>query len=453
MQQCRLAMIEATSPIPTPWVRARRFRRSRVLDGAALLLGVISFWHVHIVGELYVVELLSIILFLLLWPKKNFLLFQKPVRYFLFLGSLWLLSQIVTDLYRGTPWEDLARGWAAIGMFFLLFSTVLMLVSNDVRRAYLLLFGTAIGEILQQFLQPSIYFEAEPWKFGFGSPLALLLLSFLGWRYWRKRNFPLHALLLIIAFGGFSMLLNARSLGGFMILTGLLVWFRFTVWGRFLTRRRPSLRQVLGFMLIGLLSAFVVIRAYEFAVTHGWLGEKALAKYEMQATGKLGLIIGGRVELIPAVFAVMDSPILGHGSWAKDPRYRDYLWLLLNLGYGRTEAQIEYAIEHSDLIPTHSHILQAWVWAGFLGAVFWAYVLILIVRVLYRSYWTPSPLFVLLVFLGLHGIWDIFFSPFGSSARFSWALTLTILISSMFNYTIKCSSGKLRHSFGEIRAI
>lgn len=407
------------------------FRRSRSLNVTAFTVGCLSFLYVEVVGQLYIVEILAPALLLVLWPRKHHLLLQKPARTILLLGLIWLTGQIVTDLYRGTPWEDLARGWATIGIFLILFAVLHQLVSGDIRRVYWLLFGAAVGGLLQQFFQPSHFFEAEPWKFGFGPPLALLLIACAGKNYWKTQRFQIRWIVGLLAFGTLSFYLNARSLGGFVILTALFAWGRTTRWGRRLAARRPSFGRLVLVGCCGLVLAAAVLKSYELAVTRGWLGESALQKYEMQASGKLGLIIGGRVEVIPAMFAVMHSPLIGHGSWAKDPRYRDYLWLLQDLGYEYSDAQLDMTIEKSDLIPCHSHILQAWVWAGVLGAVFWASAFILLVLVLIRTFQHPHPLFVPVIFLGAWDLWNILFSPFGSMMRFHWAMTLTVYLTAL----------------------
>lgn len=225
--------------------------------------------------------------------------------------------------------------------------------------------------------------------------------------------------------------MNARSLGGFTILTAFLIWFRASLWGRWVAARRLTIGRILLLALTMMITIGGVKAVYSYTAAHGWLGAKALKKYQMQSPGKLGILLGGRLEVIPAIFAVMDSPIIGHGSWAKGPKYRDYLILLLDLGYRMPEQQLKAAIEHSDLIPAHSHILQNWVWGGILAAIFWVIVLIIAIRSIWATFQRPHILFVPLMFIGLTCMWNIAFSPYGSMMRFSWAMNLTLLILSL----------------------
>jgi hypothetical protein len=63
-------------------------------------------------------------------------------------------------------------------------------------------------------------------------------------------------------------------------------------------------------------------------------------------------------------------------------------------------------------IPSHSHLFQAWVWHGVLGAVFWLYALYLIFLFLYK-YVYIYPRFMGYLFPACMAmIWRIMFSPY-----------------------------------------
>jgi hypothetical protein len=408
-----------------------RVRQPRILDWLAFCMGLISFLYVNVIGQLYVVESAALLLLPLVWREKHRFLLQKPATRILIFGLLWLLGQIATDIVKGTPWHDLARGWSAIGIFLVEFAVVYMLVSEREQRLYGIMFGAAVGGLIQQFVQPSPYFSMEPWKFGYGPPLALLLVAWLGRRYRDNVRTGILPVILLLIFGALSIFLNARSLGGFIALTGLLIWFRGTALGRMAISRKLRPGRAIFLAAAVIVLATSVMWSYKYAATQGWLGEKARQKYEMDTGGKLGLLIGGRVEVIPAIFAVTDSPILGHGSWARDARYRHYLLLARDLGYGRSEAELEQGLERSDLIPAHSHILQAWVWAGILGALFWLVVLLVVMRTVMLTFRFPNRIYIPVLFLGLNDVWNILFSPFGSEMRFHWALTLTVFLTAL----------------------
>lgn len=401
-------------------------QRTNWIDWLLFLIGLASFYHVNVIGELYPSELVLMALFPIIWMEKRHFLAATPIPTLLLLFGVWLFAQIGTDLIRNTPAIDMARGWAAIIVFFADFAVVYMLVSERPRRVYLLLFGYALGWLIQPIIQPYSFFSGEPWKFGYGYPFTLLVFAWIGWKYGADIRRMRRYVPFLFVLGLFSIYMNARSLGGFTVLSAVLIWLRGSRIGERLRWRVSPLRMAAVALVAG--AAILALKVfYSHAAEQGWLGEKAKMKYEMQASGKLGLIIGGRVEVIPAVFAVMDSPLIGHGSWAKDPRYREYLMLLLDFGYELNESQLKAAVEHSDLIPCHSHILQAWVWAGVLGALFWLFVLRWLLKIAWTSFRWPTALFAPLMFLVMMSAWDVLFSPFGSMTRFAWAIKLTVL--------------------------
>ena len=57
----------------------------------------------------------------------------------------------------------------------------------------------------------------------------------------------------------------------------------------------------------------------------------------------------------------------------------------MDLGYQRTQAEIDRYVNQSELIPAHSHFFQAWVWAGIMGAVFWLVILRIVIQVLIKA--------------------------------------------------------------------
>jgi hypothetical protein len=83
----------------------------------------------------------------------------------------------------------------------------------------------------------------------------------------------------------------------------------------------------------------------------------------------------------------------------------------LALGYKR-----EYD-KGDDLIPTHSHIFGSWVEAGILGALFWFWILKLIVSSMARVTGN-EPLLPVFAYISFLFVWNIFFSPFGAEGRF-----------------------------------
>ena len=393
------------------------------------ILGLLSSYFVNIFGQLYITELIFLSFLPFLLVKKRIRL-QSNLKRILILGSLWLLVQVVTDLMRGTPVNDFLRGWAGIG-FFLLDTLVLYILTDfQVKRIMSFLLGHILGNLVHLFFQPSPFFVAEPWKFGFAWPIILFMLLIiartakyhLDWvKYW---FFPLFIL------GSFSLYQNSRTNAWLVFLTAGLILLRFSNLGRRLLvlRMRLGSMIVLGMFILTL--TFGVLKTYQYTVSQGWLGEEAKAKYLIQYNPKFGLagiVLGGRNQVLGSIQAITDSPLLGQGSWARDPKYRQYVYQLEELGY-TLNGNIENYVNKTDLIPAHSHFFQAWIWAGPLGAFFWVFVAVVIIRYVLRSFQFPNSFFPMIMFLSASALWNILFSPFGAEMRINWAYTLVIIL-------------------------
>ena len=119
---------------------------------------------------------------------------------------------------------------------------------------------------------------------------------------------------------------------------------------------------------------------------------------------------------------MLDSPIIGHGSWARDMKYVYYLQKL------RAKLRLTKYRITSDLIPAHSFIIGSWVEAGIAGGIFWIFVFYNAIKALIRVVlynYQLAPLFLYLL-LGL--CWNIWFSPFAFSGRISVAFSIVLLV-------------------------
>lgn len=414
--------------------------RVSILDGMSFLTGALSAFYLTVIGQLYLEELILPLIILLLLRRRNGWFRPRIVRAILVLGMLWLASLILTDIYRSTPRSDALRGWALIIVFLLDFIGLYLLIFPNAWRIMLHGIGLSIGLLLQTILQPSPYFLADPWKFGYGYPLILLVLTARA-IYSRNRSRGLASGTFALGLLGIYLIYSgSRAVGGIALITAFIVWFRSTRVGSVFAVRLNVFNMLgLGLILGGLL--FGILQGYAYAANQGYLGEAARQKYNMQSGGgTLGILLAARAELIPAIYAVADSPWLGHGSWARDPQaqYRRYLAFLVDWEYlNISQDRLSYLIYSSDLLPTHSHILQAWVWAGLAGMLFWLVVLTLVVRALIAIFRRPNMFFALTVFLGLLAIWDIFFSPLGAIMRAKWGFALNVFLYCLLIHRVK----------------
>lgn len=375
--------------------------------GFVFLIPCLTFVEFDIVGRLFLTEivLLAILPFLLLLRGSH--IFRRLPLTFILLGLLWLMSQVVTDLIRNTPFVDYSRGWAKIGMTLVDFIALYLLIDNNRRRLVLTITGLGVGMFLVYAFNPNPYLLSDPWKFGLGIAVAHFVSVAVQYRGFR--DVWLLPAALFVSFAVLSFILGTRSLAGIGFMAGI-----YTAFAQLLARRRMagvavSNIKVIFVGLITMGAAMVVMQIYVYAAGEGMLGYDAQEKYFQQSEASEGLLLGGRTELFASSQAILDSPIIGHGSWAKDNRYVDMILAIRPEMIGLLD---------SGLIPTHSFIFGAWVEAGIMGAIFWGWVFILILKVMAKLFLIREPISHMFAFIGFLMIWDILFSPFGAERRF-----------------------------------
>lgn len=230
-------------------------------------------------------------------------------------------------------------------------------------------------------------------------------------------NLPLPLMVVICLFiSGFSLFSGGRSAFLIMMITtGLVI-----LGGRSYSKIRAISRHLLLLLVLCLTFAMCAKLAYKYAVTHGLLSESEVAKYERQTKGgntsALGLIMSGRSEVFVSLFALMDRPIIGLGSWALDYNgvYEEFLQ-----HYGDAsdyEAYVKYQRRNPGFlmkIPCHSHIFTFWMWHGIFGLIFWIYILYLMTSVLMNRMHIIPEYYGYFAFMIPATYWNIFFSPLG----------------------------------------
>jgi hypothetical protein len=162
-------------------------------------------------------------------------------------------------------------------------------------------------------------------------------------------------------------------------------------------------------------AAYAANATIHYAAEKGLFDESTQAKFETQAQGDYGVLFGGRPETLVAIRAIIDDPIIGHGSFAYGQKYVELRQqIMYEHGYSDTD---EPEVLFYPTIPTHSHLTLAWVEGGILGGVCWIYILILTIRAILRLIPLRPNLAPLYCYLLVGFVWDILYSPFGSVNR------------------------------------
>jgi hypothetical protein len=402
-------------------------------DLLAFVVGLLSANYINVVGNLYLSEIFLLVLLPYLLYSRRSLLRVGYTRLIILLGGAWLLNQIITDLYRGIPITDSIKGWALIAFLLSDFLALYLLVFPNTRRIALGVLGLVISLVPHILLQPSSHILADPWKFGVGESIALLT-AIVGFYLYKDR--PRQSAWLIVALiliSVFSFYVRSRALGGFTLLTAFTVWFRFTYIGRSIASRINNFMVLMWSFIFSLGLSWGIIQAYGYMASLGYLGDDAYYIYNLQSSGDFGILLGGRREWLPAIHAILDSPFMGHGSYARNTEYGQYLYELTNMGYIVNNDQLDKYLAARNFIPTHSHLLQGWVWAGLAGGFFWLFILALTFHVLVGAYRYPNSFFMITMFLGFSSVWAVLFSPFTNTGRLHWAFVLVIFLYTLIN--------------------
>ena len=390
---------------------------------ASFLVGAMCWVRFEAVGQVYLSELALAALLPFLLFLRGSLLRNRTMLVFLTLVAMWLAGQVVADVVRETDFRDYARGWANIGLLLVDVFSLYLLLYGSRRRFVLFAFGLALGKILSLWLAPGDFADEYPWKFGIGTGVTLLAALAGTWRLISR--IPILAVAPLLAVSTYSLAVGFRS----MFACGLLACAyalaqRLLAVPPFGARTATTFPRVAALLAGSLLVGLGVLEVYQFAAKAGFLDERSLTTFERQSQGEFGIFPGGRTAIFAAVPAVLDSPIVGHGSKAKDPDYASRILDARRYGY-QPSLMPSW---HTGLIPTHSMLLGAWVEAGVLGIFFWLWFALLMVTVLANLCRSREPLSVLVFYLGVTQLWHIAFSPFGGDMRLTTAFTLCLFV-------------------------
>lgn len=392
----------------------RRSRQSDPVDILAFLIPCLQIIQLHLIGVLSGSDLLLLATFVVLAFRGRIRITTPVGKTFLVLCSLWLASQCVTDIVRHTAFVDYARGWSNIGMTLVAFTVLWTLLYGRPRRLMIYGWGLVAGSLLTYFFKPDEFVRDYPWKFGLAYPVTLAVFLLASSEKLRNR-WPIAMAAMI---GLINVYLGARNRGGVCLAAALYLLVTL-----FLRRRRSESSELKARTVVALAASIIVGAAgifwgYQHAASTGILGDNARTEYEGESAGKYGLLLGGRTELLAELPAIYDSPILGHGSWPRDPTYLILeIRGALALGYKDIlkSASREAIAEGS--IPTHSYLFGAWVDAGILGALFWGWAFVFTAKTLMRVYPATVALLPVASFMAFSMLWDILFSPYGATER------------------------------------
>ena len=382
-----------------------------------ILLGAVAALRVNLVGEIYIGELLALaaLPFILLRRRVD-----RNVAYVIIIAVLWSIGQLVSDLVNQSDFTSMLKGVLAPLVFAATVCGVTFLFERYPRRIASLLLGVALTLLISVVVQPTPEQIFQPWKWGYGSAVLGIGLVWLSFFKGRSLAVTIGA---ILVFSAVCIVENARSLA-MIPATGLVAYlfWHFPVaspFKRWLTGRFGAFKVVVLVVAATWLLNIALTVFFASGVIDPFLAPEVALKYHQQASTEVGLLLAGRSESLILIRAFLDSPLVGHGSWAVDKSGYIEQWVALVYQYGISDSQEGGSGLDGSLIPAHSYLLGALVWAGIAGGAFWVLFTFRIIR-RYLSYARQLPIYF---HVGLvNFLWNLLFSPFGAEGR--WALAV-----------------------------
>jgi hypothetical protein len=378
------------------------------------VLGVAGAYSFRLVGSFPGCELLVLFFLpplLLLHPRRAF---RREYRWFYILLGLWLLGTVLGDVFLGVPAANRLKGIARVVFLGLDYMTLAILINRKPNR--MVAFALSIAAcMIRYFFQFQGDFITK-WKFG-GSTATTIVALLISCHFFKHRRYAI-CLAISGALAALNLVFAFRSQVGLDLVSGVLILPLIATDSR-RAMQRPgrvieAARLVFAVALLGAVG-FLANKAILYAAAHDLFDEGIKEKFEIQASGKLGVLAGGRPETLVAIQAIRDSPIIGHGSFAVDPKYYE-LEQVISYENGYQDSDAVPDLEDPG-IPTHSHLTLAWVESGILGGVFWIYALFLILNGILALARERPPLTPLYLYLLLNFVWDVLYSPMGSANR------------------------------------
>lgn len=364
----------------------------------------------------------------LYWVFRHPRLISRRVLIIIGLLLLWFLAATFSDIINHTNIFNTIRGLSIIPMFAVAILTLSSFVAGYRDRERLFAISLAFGLLIGQLLRPEWPTFTLIWKFEIGIPISIALTAVLDQREALNRKHLFFEGVALMALGLFSLFWDFRSLAAFLFLMSTIALSKLCfVRGSAAAHPVPqsiSLPATVKPILLIALASMTVFGFYHYAVSNGWLGKNAIRRAEAEQATTLGLLLGARPEILISGYAIKKRPLLGYGSWPQNCAYLA-LFERLKLQYGITTQTPKNAC----LIPTHSHLFGAWVWAGILAVPVWLYSLFAIGWWCLRAVNDRRFYELLPLLMGAILVWSILFSPFSGRLRITEAFYIAVIFS------------------------
>lgn len=388
-------------------------------DKFVLLIGLFSFVKIRLVGVISVSELLLLSMYVF-YPSIRSVENKYVKRLFIF-AVLWCLGSLISNIYNDSEQINLIKGVIFILLFIAIIPPIYNLFSDKPARLLFFFIGSGISYYFSPYFNPDAEVAERLMSDVFHYYRYLAVINALGFYLYYKGYHKIGIFLCFgFAFYGlFNLARNPFIIGSIAVLLILVCRKINGSYREIIFQYKSKIPKIFLTLFITLLSVNYI---YETLALNGTLGEDAKNKYIVQSASG-GLLEGGRGETFMGIELIRRNPIIGYGSYAKD-----------KTGSFFSEYYREHGLNNGDeglenmLLPSHSHIVGAWMQDGILGGIFWLFVLWMCWKIFISGCFIfESRLLCLLMFQFYSLLWNIMFSPFSDRVSVA-AFLITIFV-------------------------
>lgn len=403
----------------------------------AFLFGAGTFITVRIIGILSLSEILSIFLFPFI-VSDVYRSYKKVYSKISFLLFIWLISALITDLYRQTDTLVLLKGAFTIIIFYINFTFAFWILNKNMSHLSFYLWGLAISFWVGTIFGLNIYYQEYIENEGIVSiteanhyhKLQVAVVMYFIWAitatFYKKS--PYFVTIIVLVFALYSLLNGSRSTFLFHLIA---VFYCLYINSLVLDLRIPK-EFIYNFikkrklkLLFLIFSAILLAQfIYKFAAEEGYMGEEEYLKYTAQSSSKLGLL-SGRSEIAASLIAVYNSPIIGYGSYAKDLYGFNIRAAKLT---GDVDDLFIMKFGKDSFIRSHSHIWGTWVNHGIFGVFIWLFLIFLLIKFLIKYSFYIQKYFLISSISIFSILWKVLFSPFSERVYLAFMFSFFIIV-------------------------
>ena len=372
----------------------------------SFLCGLPSFYTINLMGELYATEvILPILTIVLLLSGKEKRIFKEKIFWaFVFSTVVMIIGYIISDLIAGTSQFNYLRAWGRNAVLLSDIVCLCIIAATDKRYLWWYIFGVSLGSFIYLQLK-GVPFTGPNWKLVYSQPILMLMLIF---GCFIPRLLTIY---LTLAIGVFSFYMDSRSFSSMCIVLAGILWIRH---GNPIAFNVNKIKGFIKFFLVGGIAIWLIMLI--MAETSGEFNNRR----DISSIARFA-------ALKIAVIAIIDSPILGFGSWGEGTKkYAEML-------YNETQSDIHQLGQNDyrqgSTFLAHSQILQSWMEGGIFAVQLFIYygykILVTLKKIIFTrrlDYMTQFYCFFL-----ISAFWAVLMSPYAGIHRLGIAIAIAII--------------------------